>query len=355
MGGRGADDPVSDGRVVHGRGGRDGRGVVVVGGLAAYASPAPGESTVVSVTPTRVLDTRDPVDLGLAGPFVSAVSQKLQVTGSVATSTGTAVVVPVGANGVLLNVTVVGPTAAGFLSVRPGDASGAPSTSSLNFAAGGNVPNAVHVALPTSGAHSGQIDITFDAYGAVGPATDVLVDVVGYTTDVGIQSLVAEIAGKANVADLAAKANVSDLAAKANMIQLPLAASTRENNAVDLVFGTYQSLVSTTLTVPSAGLIQVSGSASYVGLSVASRSLCGLALGTGSMSPNGDFVNSTRTVEIGASGSGQCTAVGAVAVGPGTYVINFVGSGATGVAVGGSTINALFIPGAAITATLTAD
>ena len=102
---------------------------------------------------------------------MSAVSQKLQVTG---------VAVPAGATGVLLNVTVVGPSAAGYLSVRPGDASGAPSTSSLNFNAGDVVPNAVQVGLPTAGANAGKIDITYDAFGQAGPTTEVLIDVVGY-------------------------------------------------------------------------------------------------------------------------------------------------------------------------------
>ena len=93
-------------------------------------------------------------------------------------STGAAV--PAGATGVLLNTTVVGPTADGFLSIRPGDASGAPSTSSLNFKAGEVVPNSVQVGLPTSGATAGQIDITYDALGVSGPKTEVLIDVVGY-------------------------------------------------------------------------------------------------------------------------------------------------------------------------------
>ena len=124
---------------------------------------------MVTIDPIRVLDTR--TDVGLQGPFVSAVSQKLKVTGTA---------VPTGATGVLLNVTVVNPTAAGFLSVRPGDASGAPSTSSLNFNAGDIVPNSVQVGLPTAGANAGQIDITYDAFGQAGPAAEVLIDVVGY-------------------------------------------------------------------------------------------------------------------------------------------------------------------------------
>jgi hypothetical protein len=137
--------------------------------VANAASSVP--SSVVTIDPVRILDTRDPVNIGLPGPFVSAVSQKLQVTGST---------VPAGSTGVLLNVTVVGPSVDGFLSVRPGDATGAPSTSSLNFTAGDIVPNSVQVGLPTAGANAGQIDITYDAFGTPGPTTDVLIEIVGY-------------------------------------------------------------------------------------------------------------------------------------------------------------------------------
>jgi hypothetical protein len=164
------------------------------GGIfVAQAAPGASESTVVSVAPERILDTRDPVNVGLTGPFVSPISQKLQVTGAVPTTTGVRTVVPTGATGVLLNVTAVSPAANGFISVRPGDATGAPTTSSLNVQAASIVPNAVQVAVPTTGANAGQIDITFDAYGVAGPATDILIDVVGYTTNTGLQQLAAAV------------------------------------------------------------------------------------------------------------------------------------------------------------------
>ena len=139
------------------------------GGLFVANAVSSPSSSVVTIDPVRILDTR--TDVGLPGPFVSATSQKLQVTGGA---------VPAGATGVLLNVTVVAPSANGFLSVRPGDATGAPSTSSLNFVAGDILPNSVQVGLPTTGANVGQIDITYDAFGRPGPTTEVLVDVVGY-------------------------------------------------------------------------------------------------------------------------------------------------------------------------------
>lgn len=138
---------------------------------------AEGEaSAFVPVTPTRILDTRPGVDVGLDGPFVSATSRDLQVTGNVPTATTPQTVVPEGATAVVLNVTVVAPTADGFLSVRPSGTPGAPTTSNLNFSAGDIIPNAVTVALPASG----MIEVTYDAFGDVGPTTNVLADVTGF-------------------------------------------------------------------------------------------------------------------------------------------------------------------------------
>lgn len=149
----------------------------------------PAESSVVTVDPERVLDTRDPNNLGLAGPFASMTPQKLQITGSVPTANGTKTVVPDGATGVVLTVTPVNATADGFISVEPGTATGQPTTSNVNFVAGAINPNSVTVALPTTGADKGKIRITYDAFGIVGPTSDILVDVVGYTTNKGLLEL----------------------------------------------------------------------------------------------------------------------------------------------------------------------
>ena len=78
-------------------------------------------------------------------------------------------------------------------------------TSSLNFNAGEIIPNAVLVALPTSGANAGQIDITYNAFGASGPSTDLLVDVVGYSSSAKLDALEAALATKANSADVYTK------------------------------------------------------------------------------------------------------------------------------------------------------
>jgi hypothetical protein len=156
------------------------------------ALPGATESTVVTVEPTRVLDTRS--NIGVTGKLVAETPKKLQVTGTINTWTEankksiSRVVVPVGATGVLLNVTAVSPTGAGFISVRPGDATGAPSTSNLNVAPGDIVPNQVTVAIPTSGVNKGQIDITYSS--APGNTVDLVADVVGYTTNTGLLDLV---------------------------------------------------------------------------------------------------------------------------------------------------------------------
>lgn len=144
------------------------------------AADAP--SAFVTITPVRVLDTRIPV--GLDGPLNATVGRKLTVTGTVpiavsATATATASPVPAGATGIVANVTVVEPTAIGFVSVRPGDATGIPTTSSLNITSPGMIiPNSVTVGLPTSGPNAGQIDLYYSGDGT--GTTHLLVDIVGY-------------------------------------------------------------------------------------------------------------------------------------------------------------------------------
>lgn len=149
----------------------------------------PAESSIVTVNPERILDSRDPNNVGLPGPFLSQTPQKLKVTGSVPTATGTKVVVPTNATGVVLNVTPVNATRDGFISIEPGDATGTPTTSNVNFEATEINPNTVTVKLPTTGPDAGRIRITYDAFGFIGPFTDILIDVVGYTTNAGLTEL----------------------------------------------------------------------------------------------------------------------------------------------------------------------
>ncbi|MHB1527013.1 MAG: beta strand repeat-containing protein [Candidatus Dormibacteria bacterium] len=124
--------------------------------------------TYVSVTPTRIADTRANSGQAYAGQTLGA-GGMLQV--QVPTS-----LVPAGASAVVLNVTAVDPTAAGFISVLPGGETlptGSSLVSNLNFAAGVIVPNQVTVGLSTTG--------TVEIYNYTG-STNVVVDVAGYYT-----------------------------------------------------------------------------------------------------------------------------------------------------------------------------
>ncbi len=143
--------------------------------VAVNAAPS-APSLFVGDTPARILDTR--TDVGLPGPFVSGVSQTLQVTGTVPTqppNNAPAVstqVVPPGATSVVLNVTVVRPSTRGFISIRPGDSTGVPATSNINWGADSpNIANSVTVQLPATGT------VNIYVQGTVG---EVLVDVAGY-------------------------------------------------------------------------------------------------------------------------------------------------------------------------------
>ena len=169
---------------------------VVVGSVAVPAQtlalPGASESTVVTIEPTRVADTR--YDIGLTGQIAVNKPRKFTGTGPIDTyidSTSTTVVkqvVPAGATGVFLNVTVVTPSEPGFLAIRPGTATGVPATGGLNFDQGTVLANGILIALPTTVDKAGQIDIYYGSPTA-GASTDLIVDVVGYTTSSGLIDL----------------------------------------------------------------------------------------------------------------------------------------------------------------------
>ncbi|MGH2511400.1 MAG: hypothetical protein ACRDGQ_01795 [Candidatus Limnocylindrales bacterium] len=131
------------------------------GGPAPLDSSGPGYGCGgINSYPMRVLDTRN--GTGLSGPFVSGVPRTLPLT-----LAGTANV-----TAVFGNLTVVSPTAAGYLSVTPDAPVGTPTTSTLNFPAGGIRANNF-VALRGAGGH---LAITF--VGARGATAQVVLDLL---------------------------------------------------------------------------------------------------------------------------------------------------------------------------------
>ena len=303
------------------------------GFFIAEAASSPESSTVMT-DPVRILDTRDPVNIGLVGPFVSAISQKLQVTGSIPTTTGTQIVVPAGATGVLLNVTSVGATANGFISIRPGDATGSPTTSSLNVTAGVTVPNAVQVALPLAGANAGKIDITWDALGVAGPTTDMLIDVVGYTTNTKLTALQQQLD--------ALTATVEN--------NKPIMSSARRANVTPEPGSTLTVLLTVEIVAPVDGIIQAVGSTWIDTASADGTARCLLSTGTDNTT---DAMDSDRETFVPSSEDGLCSTNGAIAVTAGTHRINLVARG-TNLGFDDSTLDAIFTPGGTLTAPLTA-
>ena len=135
----------------------------VVGFYAADTGPF--GSRFHTVTPTRLLDTRE-----TATPIGSESTRTLTVDGAG----------PIPASGVTavaLNVTITEPTAPSFLTAFPNDST-MPLASNVNYVPGLTVPNLVVVGVPTSGPQAGVIGL-FNRLGS----THVVVDVVGYYDD----------------------------------------------------------------------------------------------------------------------------------------------------------------------------
>ena len=124
----------------------------------------------VPITPCRLTDTRpSPYTVGArTTPIGAAEAATFQVTGAVGSCT-----VPSDATAVAMTVTVVGPTANGFLTVYPADAA-RPPTASVNFLAGEVRQNTVQAKLSATG--------SIAVYNYAG-ASDVVLDVTGYYVD----------------------------------------------------------------------------------------------------------------------------------------------------------------------------
>ena len=144
------------------------------GTLALVSAGGGTASAFVPITPCRLLDTRSTSPVGpRSTPINPGESLTVQVTGS-----NGSCVIPATATAIVINVTVVSPSAAGYITLFPADVA-LPNASNLNFAAGQNpTPNLVTVSLSSVGALK-----IFNAAGTV----NVLGDIAGYyQPDVGL-------------------------------------------------------------------------------------------------------------------------------------------------------------------------
>jgi N-acetylneuraminic acid mutarotase len=137
------------------------------GGIYADPGLLPAANDFHTVAPCRLVDTRDP-----AGPTGgAALGGNTTDTFNV---TGGACGVPAAAVAISVNVTAVGPAAAGSLTVYPGDWVSAPVVSNVHFSAGQTRSNNTIVCLATDG--TGAVKVRNGSVGAV----HVVLDVNGY-------------------------------------------------------------------------------------------------------------------------------------------------------------------------------
>lgn len=153
--------------------------VAICGTFAsAGATGAPTLSTVTTIQPCRLMDTRS--GLENVGPRSSPIGPHESYAIRAAGVTQGNCAIPGDANGLVMNITVVHPTAGSYLTVWPTNLS-RPLSSNLNWISGqGPTPNQVTSALSPSGSIS-----IFNNTGTV----DVIVDVTGYITAHDVNSL----------------------------------------------------------------------------------------------------------------------------------------------------------------------
>jgi hypothetical protein len=140
--------------------------VADVSGWFTDGSVATSGATFVGVTPSRILDTRDNTG-GLGTLLWPARPVAVLVAGRGGVPAMTA---PKAPTAVVINVTITGPTAGGYLTAWP-DGAPQPLASDLNWVAGQTIPNLVVVGLGSDG----KVEI-YSPFGY----TDVIFDVVGY-------------------------------------------------------------------------------------------------------------------------------------------------------------------------------
>ncbi|HEU4918421.1 MAG TPA: hypothetical protein VFT20_01700 [Candidatus Limnocylindrales bacterium] len=143
-----------------------GRSTHVIVDITGYFLPGDEDATYATITPVRVLDSR--FNTGLPGTFKPNVPRTLSIAGANG--------IPADAVAITGNLTVVGQTRAGYLSVTR-EPTATPTTSTLNFPVGDTRANGVSVPL------NGQGDLSI-VYKSSGGTTHVILDVTGYYRNV---------------------------------------------------------------------------------------------------------------------------------------------------------------------------
>ena len=145
-------------------------------GIAYATIDSDDQPVTITVAAERILDAREGIGLRRSDRFANATLRDHRVTGSIPVGPGDKkTVVPADATGVLVKATVVRPIDREFVSLRPGGATGVPTTSTVNFTIDSIEPSAANVNL-----NNGKIQVWVETTSDSG-AADVLVDVVGYT------------------------------------------------------------------------------------------------------------------------------------------------------------------------------
>ncbi len=152
-------------------GGFTGPGVWGVNTGGVYSNPAllpppPPSANFYTVTPCRLVDTRNPASPTGGPALLAGAVRSFPVTGGACGLPPTAIAVSV-------NLTVTQPAAQGYLALYPGEAAGPPLVSNINFTPGVTRANNALVLLAANG---GTINVKNGSAGAV----QFVLDVNGY-------------------------------------------------------------------------------------------------------------------------------------------------------------------------------
>ncbi|HEY1831968.1 MAG TPA: hypothetical protein VGG38_17175 [Acidimicrobiales bacterium] len=148
-------------------------GGVPAGGATSHALATSGLGYTPLSAPVRIADTRT----GATDP--STYAGKTLAAGGSLTIDVPSTEVPSGASAVVVDITAIAPTTAGYLSVYPGGSTN-PGTANIDFTAGQDVSNLVTVGLGTDSATSSTQSFTVFNGPTGGGTADFVADLEGY-------------------------------------------------------------------------------------------------------------------------------------------------------------------------------